>query len=258
LGAVTKQKKNKKLPLILLLICIPLLLLVILLISYFQAIQRPQTEIYFEEYFDIGIDHWKSVDAIWLEKDLNDTSLQARKNILKLARKEYLAPYAMTKLQLDQSPQEAFVWQFSVRISKFTDDAVTLSSLVLPYAELTIVANDEGKIGFSRNLFEQPTYSTSFNNKLIQNEWQDISVFINPKQKEVTLFLNNKQILVQTLEEEVYPVHEIWLGAIWLKGGGNYGSPIDIQFDEITLGNDALIPKPSFYEFTKQLVLTWF
>ena len=65
----------------------------------------------------------------------------------------------------------------------------------------------------------------------------------------ILVYHDNYEVLTQPLHGETYPVIEIWLGAIWLKGGGNYGAPIDIQYDTIELSNAGMLPKYTFLEY---------
>jgi len=226
-----------------------IILFVISLIGYVQNIQRPLPTMYINESFQKGIHEWVGVDYTWIDQE--NEQEQPRKGIVKLARKEYLAPYLMYKIPLDKAPQESFVWHFRTKVSSFTDDAIVLGALIVPNDTITISVNDRGQLGIGHHLFEPPRYSESLLGKVTKEKWEDIHVYIDVEEKELTLFIDNKRVLKEELHSETYPVQEIWIGAIWLKGAGNYGAPLNIQYDEISIGNKGILPKPSYVEYLK-------
>ena len=219
-----------------------------LLIGYFEAIQRPEIQYYFQETFQEKGENWNGVDYSWDKEN----------NLIQLSRQEYLAPNIMFPIPLEQAPQELLVFHFRVNVSKYTDNALTLGALVFPQGSLALIINDDGNIGIARELFDQPKFVDSIFNSLSNDEWQDIHVYVNSKKDLLQIYLNNHQVLSEQWDDEIYPLQEIWLGSIWLKGPANYGAPLDLKYDSIEIANEGLVPKPSFMEYIKLLFLNIF
>ena len=229
-----------------LLVAAAILLLIIsfFLWAWYRHTTLPEPEVYFHEDLGQGIEGWQTLDAIWLEKE----------GVIRLARQKYAAPYLARSLPPEQAPPEDFVWHFPVRVSSFTDEAVVLGALVLPYSTVAVVVNEEGRLGVAQNLFAPPSYTTAVLARLPKGEWQDIYLLLSDREKKLELYLNNRRVLTREWLEPVFPVEQIWLGALWLKGAGNYGAPLDVCYKSITLGNKGILPKASFLGFLLDLV----
>ena len=76
--------------------------------------------------------------------------------------------------------------------------------------------------------------------------------------KKATIYVVDNQILTNPYISSTNPVQEIWLGAIWLEGGGRYGAPLDISYTTVNLGNKGMLPKLSFIKYTINLIRTVF
>lgn len=238
--------KNR--PVLTILFALIFLILISVLCCWFYVIAKwPEPEIYFKTGFNRSLAGWKNIDAQWLEQ------YEKRQGILKLNRKKYMTPYAMKTLSLEQTPSETHVLHFAVRVNSFTEDAITLATLYYPTGPLAIIVNKDSHLGFSDDLFAQPEYKNSPRDYLLKDKWQDIYVYINNEEKNITLYLGPQKILTRTWESPTYPVQEIWLGAVWYKGSGNYGSPINIAYDRVTLGNKGIIPKPNIFNFIRNV-----
>ncbi|HEY8805304.1 MAG TPA: hypothetical protein VIM42_09420 [Clostridium sp.] len=70
------------------------------------------------------------------------------------------------------------------------------------------------------------------------------------------LFKN--QVLTNPYISSTTPVQEIWLGAIWLQGGGQYGAPSNISYELVNIGNNGFLPKLSFIKYTFNMIKTVF
>lgn len=233
---------------------IPAALVVILLIIalvawYLYHHHRPDPEIYYAEYFTEGMTGWQGLDATWLAHEGTE------EGVVKLARQQFAAPHLMHYLPLGQSPPENFVWRFRVRVNSFADEAMTMGTLFLPHGPLTMVVNAEGRLGLAHHLFAPPIYSTALMSRLTFGAWHDLYVHVNHQEKQVVFYLNTRRVLTQTWEQPTFPVQEIWLGALWLKGGGTYGAPLNVSYSLVELGNEGLLPRPSFLEFLLECLL---
>jgi hypothetical protein len=197
--------------------------------------------IYFSEDFDTQQSRWQFNDANW--------ETNSAKGVVHLSRKEFITPNINTVLASNEIPQESFVWHMKVKVTAFTDEATTLGAIYFPTGSITVVVNEEGKLGLAHHLFKQPTYSKKSFSTLEKGEWADVYVMVDEKTDKLLLFLNGKKIMQTEWEQETYPIQEIWLGTVWLKGAGKYGSAVNISFDEVTIADENILPKPSYYQF---------
>ncbi|HJV44468.1 MAG TPA: hypothetical protein VJ824_01950 [Bacillota bacterium] len=238
---------NKYLPLIVILISL-LFFVFLTLITFFyfyvQANGRPDTTYFFRENFTNGIQSYKAIDAEWIQNGDDKGSLM-------LARHKFMAPHLSIPISTDKSPQESYVWGFRTKIHQFTDSSVVLGGLFFPTGELGIVMNEEGKIGIAHNLFDPPIYSTSPFGRLERDQWIDIRLLLDMHQKNVTAYVHGKKVLTTERKQDFYPLTEINLGAIWFNGAGNYGSPLDIRYDDVFLANMGEVPKPTFIDYIR-------
>lgn len=191
----------------------------------------PEPEIYFEAGFDRAPVDWSGLDYTWLEPE----------GVIRLAYRDYAAPHLYLKLSPEQSPPAGFVWRLRVFVSAFTDEGVVLGSLFFPHGPLALAVNRDGCLGIARDLFAPPVYGSA--PRLALNQWQELLVHCDTRKREVTVYLGSRPVLTEPLLEPVFPVQEVWLGAVWLKGGGNYGAPLDILYSGTALGNEGLLQR---------------
>jgi hypothetical protein len=216
-----------------------LLLLSFSLWAWRQYPLFPEPKVYLHDDFAQGIEGWQTLDATWLKEE----------NAVRLARQKHAVPYLARSLPPEQAPPEAFVWHFSVCVSSFTDEAVVLGALILPHSPVAVVVNGEGRLGVAHDLFAPPSYTTALLARLPKDEWQDIYLLLSDREKKLEVYLNNRRVIAREWLEPVFPVQEIWLGCLWLKGAGNYGAPLDVSYKSTTLGNKGILPRASFLGF---------
>lgn len=225
-------------------VIILIILFLIFLFEYYSYFFYNQEEIiYFKEDFIEGIDGWICLDSLWEEKKESETG------VVTLSRNTYACPSLMYKLSIQQSPPQDYVFHVRANIKSFSNYSVNIMTLILPTSQISIIVNNEGQIGVSQALFEIPKYNQSFGKKLKFGKWNDIYVLVQDKENLVKVYINNNLIINQEFQSDASPVKELWLGAIWLNGGGNYGSPIDIKYTYVTLGNEAILPKTTAYQY---------
>jgi hypothetical protein len=241
----TKKKKKKKKKKRLL---FPILLLLLLCFfgylyysyqKYLTTIGSP--EIYYSAPFTDEPKDWVMYDANWLD------TYYAQEGTVKLERNEYFSPHMMTTDKLDAIPSDTFVYHIRTRMNSFTSSAITLTTLYFPTGPLTIVVNKDHQIGISNDFHAKPEYSNV--SEIKKDTWEDIYVHVNGLNNEVTVFLDNEKILTVPWKGETFPLQEIWLGSIWVGNVADYGVSQDIAFDEIKIGNEALLPKPTFITY---------
>lgn len=214
------------------------------LINWYKYIKEiPDEHIYFIETFDEGTKNWEGVDFS-LEDDESDVD----KNV-NLSRKKYLAPHLMYKLPTEFSPPESYVFRFHVKVTSFSNDAVTLGTLWFSTGPIAIVADKNGRLGIGTNLFSQPIYASKSAKVLEKDKWNIIDIQFDNKSNKYILYLNGNKIMSNDYLGETYPVQEIWLGTVWVKGAGNYGVPTNISYDNIILANEGILKKPSFFKY---------
>lgn len=198
---------------------------------------------WFLEDFSDGIKDWETLDATYMPFS------HEAEGVMQLAKDKFFAPFANQKINLTRMGQESFVFHFRVYNDSFQGDAVTLGSIVYSTGVITIVQNKKGELGLSPDLMTEASYSTNSLAKINQKEWQDIYLLYDNSRQTVRL-LNGKST---ALTEEEYPIStpllEIWLGAIWIGGSENYGAPAGIEYDEVSVSNPGILPKPAFIEF---------
>lgn len=235
-----------------------ILLIILLLFSVFfikwivYRFTFPNKIVYFQESFSKGIDNWKALDGTWKAKDGKENG------IIQLSQKKYATPYIYKKLKLSQTPPQNFVWKIRLKVSSFTGNGVTLGTLIFPTGQITLVMNTDNQLGVSTNIFDKPVYSQGLYSHLSKNQWYDIYVLVNNSAKNITLYAGDAQLLVNPYISSTIPVQEIWLGAIWLEGGGRYGAPLNISYTTVDFGNKGLLPKQSFIKYTINMIRTIF
>jgi len=212
----------------------------------------PDKIVYFEESFSQGINNWTALDGTWKAKDGKENG------IIQLSQSKYATPYIQKTLDISQSPPQSFVWQTRLKVSSFTGNAVTLGTLVFPTGQITLVMNVNNQIGVSYNLFDKPVYSQGLFSRLSKNQWYDIYVLVNGSNKQIIVYVGDNQVLTKPYISSTTPVQEIWLGAIWLEGGGRYGAPTNISYKTVNLGNKGLLPKLSFIKYSLNMIKTIF
>lgn len=215
---------------------------VIAIMWFIHTHNQPKPKVYFSSSFDDGISMYKTLDATW--KPLSDNS---KKGIVTLSTKEYAAPYLMIPLTLEQNPPNSFVFHIKTYIASYTNEAINVGTLVYPTGSISIVTNQDEQVGVSNNLFAKPFYSNTA--ALKRDRWNDIYAYVDTKNSEISIYINSKLVLSREFEDTIYPVQEIWLGSIWLYGGGRYGAPKNVQFSYVQLGNEGILPKPTIIEY---------
>lgn len=104
-------------------------------------------------------------------------------------------------------------------------------------------------LGITYNLFDKASYSHNIASKLKKNRWQDVYLYYDSGKK--AIYIYNGESLATKIEYKAFtsPLQEVWLGSIWIGGGENYGPPINILYDEISISNRGILPKPSFIQY---------
>ncbi|WP_409252675.1 hypothetical protein V1502_01745 [Bacillus sp. SCS-153A] len=204
------------------------------------------TEIYYSTDFDTVNDEWILTDANWL------SDYQEQKGIMKLSRQNYFSPNMMTEFSTDQSPPETFVFKVTTRVRSFTESAITIATIYFPTGPLSIVVNNNFELGISNDFNAKPTYSD--NATIDQDKWEDIYVFVDGTSNEASVYLNDEKIMTQPWLGETFPLQEVWLGSIWVGGGGGYGVTTDVAFDNLVIGNEYLLPQQSFTDHVIGLI----
>lgn len=225
-----------------------MLLFVILTVIYWHQTNPLEPKNYLLEEFSEGLSFYQGTDAFWVRKESGDDGY------VKLSRQNYFTPYLSIPLSLSEAPEGSFVAEMSIKVNRFTDEAVVLGSFYFAAWEISLVVNDEGKIGLAQNLFQKPQYSESFFGELAKGKWQELGAHFDIEANEINVFLEGRKMISLKLSGDIYPLHEIGLGAAWLKGGGNYGSPLDIEYDSLRLANEGVLPRPSIIEFYRKLL----
>lgn len=208
----------------------------------------PNKIVYYEESFSKDIDKWNALDGTWKAKDGNENG------IIQLSQKQYATPYIQRNLLISQTPPQDFVWKTRLKVTSFTGNAVTLGTLVFPTGQITLIMNANNQIGVSYNLFDKPVYSKDPFSHLSRNQWSDIYVLVNGSNKKIIVYVGDNQVLTNQFISSTTPVQEIWLGAIWLEGGGRYGAPLNISYNTVNLGNKGSLPKLSFIKYTFNMI----
>lgn len=228
-----------------------LTLLIILLGGWIWELSNyPDKVIYYQETFDESMGKWEGIDAKWQQ----ETKEGQENGSVNLSAKKYLAPHIKYDLSIEESSSDVFVWHFQTRVASFTDKAMTLGALGFSAGPMVIVVDNKGGLGIANNLFDPPVYDSNPMVNFKKDKWQDIYVHVDGVKQKLIFYINDKKVLTQEWKQATFPVQEIWLGAIWLKGGGSYGVPLDVSYDNITLGNEGLLPKPSFLEYMKNII----
>lgn len=219
------------------------LLLIASLLNWQQHTARPEAEIYFTADISEDMKGWTALDARWVEEEQG----------VRLSRREFVAPYLMYHLSPEESPPEDFVWHLPLKVSSFTDGALVLGAVFLPHGPLAVVMDREGRLGFAHDLFAPPDYSILAS--MPTEQWVNLYVHFNDTEDQVELYMDGRQVHTASMLEPTFPVSEVWLGALWIKGAGNYGTPIDVTYKSITFGNESLINTLSYWEYCWNLAL---
>jgi hypothetical protein len=214
----------------------------------FATSKDEEPVIYFSDTFATENSRWISNDAFWETAEPSDGKVNLNRN-------EFLTPNLYTQLESNEIPLENFVWHFKVKVTSFTDRATTLGAIYFPTGSLTVVVNEEGKLGVAQNLFQDPEYSESTFSAIKKGEWEDVYVHVDDKNEQLSLYLNDKKIFQKKWVQDTNPIQEIWLGTVWLKGAGQYGSAVNISFDEISIADENILPKPSFLQYYLNLFI---
>jgi hypothetical protein len=247
-----QKRGRKKVYLVLLSL---LVLVIFLLIVYVLSISQysKQSTIYFQETFDHPLEiDWKLVDAN-IQKEGDEKS-----GIAILNRNQYIAPHLEKDYSKEESPPKSFVWNFTVKISDFTDDSVMLGLLEFPSNDLAIITNRKGQIGITRNLFDEALYSSNLAPTISLSSWHNITVLFNVDQNELTVYLDAQKVLETALTEETFPIRSVWLGAVWIGGKESLGVPLGVAYDNMLIANDAFMPKPNIFLFYRNLFFDLF
>lgn len=243
-------KKLKKLHLLIKILILIIIIFLILFISWIFYLESfPEKKVYFNDSFDQGLTDWKGID---MSLELKNPKHDKKDKMVKLLAKEYLAPHIYYDLPSSKAPPATFVYHFEVKVSSYTDEAVTLSALIFPTDPTAIVSRKDGTLGSSHSLFAKPTYST-LSSKLKKDTWQDIYIYFDISKHNYTIYIDDKKVLTNEYKGSTYPLQKIWLGTLWVKGGGSYGSASDICYDNISLGNKGLLEKASFPHYLLNL-----
>lgn len=239
------NKLKRKRALLIILICIITLIVILFAGWTWTIVTFPDKKVYFYESFNDGIDGWENIDAELI------TEIQEGKSngSVKLASKKYLSPYLIYNFPNGQSPPDNFVWHFKVRQSSFTSNSMTLGALCFSTKPIVLIIDKEGRVGVSHHIFSPPKYASKLTTKLSKAQWQDVYVDIDSKKQQLTIYIDEQKVLSQPYKELTYPLQKVWLGTIWVGGSENYGIPLDVSFDDVTIGNKGLLPKPSFPEY---------
>jgi hypothetical protein len=235
-----KRRKTFHFLILLLLIVSSLIIYSIYAYQKSLAASTPVEVYYSTEFNELNSD-WTTYDATTL------SDYHGQTGVIKLARNEYFSPNMMTTEGLRNIHTDTFVYHFKARLHSFTQSSVTLSTLYFPTGPITIVANKEHQIGVATDFKAEPIYSNA--EEIKKDTWEDIYVSVDGLGNEVTLYLNENKLMTIPYKGETYPLQEIWLGSIWVGGGGGYGIPTDIAFDELHIGNESLLPKQSYTDF---------
>jgi hypothetical protein len=215
-----------------------LIAIFILLLCHHCPKPTPPLEVWFEEYFEHGLEDWESLDAKWIDNDgvVHNTSARVAKEV-------YLAPYLgyefNTPIHNDQ-----IVVEFYTKIEKITG-AMTLASLDFPSGEISAVISKDGYLGVAFGLFEPARYSTK---RLTPGEWQKVQIYVNNSENKLSLRYNDSEVL-NTHWAGTLPLMKIWLGSVWIYGAENYVPTLGSYYDAIRVGNlgllDSKTPKSS-------------
>ena len=214
---------------------IPFLFFLILLL--FPANVYAQN-IFFHEDFENEFNNWDGV----YDASISEGGVSGNYSV-RLSFKEYRAQYLMREVRAEEQPDWSFVYEFHVKLHRFSGKAVTLAALVFPTGKIAVVASRDGLIGLAFDLFEEPRFS---NHKLRMEEWEKIQLYVDYDNEKVELYLNDVKVLEDDLMGRKLPLLKIWIGVIWTGGGGEYGMIMEGYFDHVTLGGkDLLTPKPA-------------
>lgn len=224
---------------------IPIILIGLIIVWLLYILTLPKGKIYFKEDFTYGISKYRSLDAIWLQQDKDGT----KHGIVLLSKKKYAAPYLQVTIPKTSIPEKEYVLHFRIKVSSFDNDALTLGAIFLPSMPIVVISNSNGQLGFSHDLFQKPVYASKLSTKLSRNKWHDIYIHVDPKRKQNILYLDYKKVLREEWDGMTFPLQEFWLGALWLGGNQNYGAPINVSYDEVSIGDKYILPKPSFLDF---------
>lgn len=217
-----------------------------LMINWWNCIREiPSEKVYFSENFNDSMDRWESLDG----KLINENNEDSSEKYVKLSVNKYFAPHLKHEMAENETPPDSFVFKFKVRVSNFTGEAITLGTLSFATQPIVIVANQDRQVGIAHDMFTNPIYSNNLKGRLKKDEWQDVYVMVDGRKQTLTVYINNSKAISESFKDITYPLKQIWLGTIWVKGGGNYGAPMDVSFDDVTIGNEGILYRPTLIQY---------
>ncbi|OEF97366.1 hypothetical protein [Desulfuribacillus alkaliarsenatis] len=234
--------------LIMLVIGLSLALLVLACVGWLLELRAiPEPVVYFSDEFQ-SLDNWTVIDTTWL------TEFSERQGVAALSRHLYVAPNIHRDIQLEESPPDNVVWHFSTRIDSFTEEAFTLGGIYFPTESVVIVMDRKGKIGVAGNIFEIPKYTSTRRHVISKEKWHEVYVHINNSDKAINIYLDNAIVYRGEWNSPSYPVKELRLGTVWLKGAGEYGAPTSVYYDQVSIANEGILPRPTLASYIRSLL----
>jgi len=211
----------------------------LLLLFYCPPLQAQTPPLFFSDGFENGLGGWDEVcDGLVTTADAHSGN-----SSLRLAFRDFSVQYAVHRVRAEEQPTGSFVFEFHVKLVRFTMGAVTIAALVFPTGSVAVVVSRDGRVGLAFDLFEPPTYGML---RLRMGEWQKIQIHMDYENERIRLYLNDELALEEGLRGRRPPLLELWLGTIWLGGAGNYGMMMECYFDDVLLGDESLVtPKPA-------------
>lgn len=197
----------------------------------------------FHDDFENGLGKWDE----FCDASISGNGLNSNHST-RLALREFRAQYLVHEVRAEEQPDWSFVYGFHVKLHRFSGEAVTLAALVFPTGKMSVVVSRGGSVGLAFNLFEEPVLS---NHRLRMEEWEKIQLYVDYDSGKVGLYLNDVKVLEDDLRGRNLPLLKIWIGVIWMGGGGGYGMMMEGYFDGVALGGkDLLTPKTPIPAFT--------
>lgn len=198
---------------------------------------------WFYDDFSTGMEDWTGLDA-----NYQQTSKEAS-GVVILAKDKYFAPSIMRSLNLTEMGQESFVYHFRVYVSSFQGDAMTLGVVTYASGLFTIVENEDGYLGISTDLMAEAEFSKNRNARVEKDTWQDIYFYYNNDANTIKLYNGKDRALILKNQTVSMPLSEIWLGSIWIGGTENYGAPMGVEYDDVSISNQGILPRLNFWEY---------
>lgn len=233
---IKKKQDNYKLALKIIIIILLLIFLVSSSIIYMKY--HKLTSVTPETYYDVtDWSNWEGVDY------------EIKDHRLLLKRYKYYAPYAMTRILPENSPQEIAVIKVSVAVTKFTDSSYTILTAYTPSGSLSLITDTTGRVGITRSPDEFPEYSRD---RVITSKKHDLHFVINTPESIASIYVDGTHAITADWDGYLYPLQEIWLGSFWVGGQTGYGAPLDVTVEGLTVGDENLLFQDySIYQFLK-------